>query len=66
MPTTTADRKAEIVKRLRKRDKKSLHDLAEEIGHGCTIKHLARPVADLVTEGVAVKHAGRPPVYSKA
>lgn len=67
MPSTTiADRKTEILKRLRKREQKSMHDVAEEIGYGCTVKHLTRAVAELVTEGAAVRHKGRPPLYTKA
>lgn len=48
---------------LRKRDRKSLHDLARELG--TSRQALARPVAGMVGSGAAVRHEGRPPTYSR-
>jgi hypothetical protein len=59
-------REREVLKKLRKGQKKTLHDLAEEIGYGTTIKHLTLPISNLVRDQKAVKHTGRVPSYTKA
>jgi hypothetical protein len=59
-------RERELLKKLRKGQKKTLNDLATEIGGDLTIKHLTLPISNLVRDKKAVKHTGRVPSYTKA
>jgi predicted ArsR family transcriptional regulator len=62
---TEADRlKASLARALRKRDHKSLSELAKELE--TNFQRLARPMEELVTERKAIRHDGKPPKYSKA
>jgi hypothetical protein len=56
--------KAQLTKKLLKRQPQTLKELAVKIG--CKTGELTHAISLLVTEGVAVKHAGRPPKYTKA
>lgn len=69
----SAKRKAAIEaalrKQLRRREHKTLSELAAELrglGHDIGVKHLTRPIAALVDRGEAEKHDGRPPKYGAA
>lgn len=71
MPKTAAplskleQNKLKVEKALRKRTDKSIHDLARELG--IARQGLARPLAELVEEGKAVRRdlPGRVHVYTK-
>lgn len=69
MPATTTvveRHKASIRKRLRKRDAKTIHELADELG--VARQALALPLKQLVANDEAVVHpqpGGRPRTYTK-
>ena len=66
MSDVVEKREKALLKLLRKRQAKTLHELADELGNGITIKHLTLPISNLVRTGRAVKRTGRVPSYTKA
>jgi transposase len=54
----------ELDKELRVRDAKSAHQIADVLG--VSVQTIARAIGRGVSAGRIVKHAGRPPLYTKA
>lgn len=63
-PTTNERRQKDIYSRLRKREAKTLAEIAGELG--APVKALTVPISGLVGDGLAKRNGGRPPKYTKA